>query len=134
MKKMIGLLALAASMSSVAAFASPSALQCKENGTGPDNGYSVYISKNGSRATVEEVTIAGVKTIATLQCVNTGAHPSAPDMPYTVLSCWEPNIRDGGYSVQVKQGGFAGLTTATLSEVTLAGANEIAELSCQAAQ
>ena len=130
MKKMF----LVFSLISGSAFAGQSALQCKEVGTGPDNGYSVYVSKNRKRSIVEEVTLAGAKTLATLNCAKTNEQPSHPDAIYTVLTCSEPNIRDGGYSLQVKQGGFAGLTTATLSEITIAGANPIAELACQAVE
>ena len=128
MKKII----LVISLVSSAAFAGQSALHCKQVGTAIDDGYSVYVAKKSKIALVEEVTIAGPKTLATLQCVKTKVTPSHPDEIYTFLACSEPLIRDGGFSLQVKQGGIAGLTVATLSKITIVGPEQVAELSCEA--
>lgn len=129
MKKMICLLGLLASVSS----ASAAGISCKENGASIDNGYRVYFSNNVSLAVLQQETIAGPRTLATLECFRTDAHPSAPDMAYTTLVCSEPNLRDAGYSLQVNQGGFAGLTTVTLGQITFTGATQIAELVCSSA-
>lgn len=111
------------------------ALKCDDNNGGPDNGYTIYISKMRNRADVQEITIAGAHTIATLSCSKPD-HTSAagPDQITQILACSEPNIRDGGYSVSIETGGLAGLTTAHLSEVTIAGSNSIAQFICKPAQ
>ena len=106
------------------------AMNCKENGTGIDNGYNVYVSKDGKRAVVEEISIAGPKTLATLVCARSNVKAPCCDQEYVSLSCYEPNLKDIGYSFVVKQGGFAGLTTGTLSEISLVGSKQVAATTC----
>lgn len=112
------------------AYAGMPAFQCKEVDTGPDNGYKVTVSKSEKHALVETVTIAGTETLAKLSCVKKMGRPSHPDAITTILSCREPNLVDGGYALEVKQGGVAGLTSATLSKVTFAGTEAVAEMYC----
>ena len=73
---------------------------------------------------------AGETVVADLGCISTGNKPTYPDASVKVLACSESTLRDAGYSVAVNQGGFAGMTTATLSQESLGGAKVVAEMTC----
>ncbi len=118
-------------MVGIGSVANASALRCKEVDAGPDNGYQVSISTDGGRASVDEVTIAGVQQLATLQCVASKQKaPPCCDRTYVLLTCSEPQVRDGGYSAVVTAGGLAGRMFLSLSKVTIAGSTQIANLLC----
>lgn len=128
MKKALLMLSLIASVSAFA----DSSLQCKDVNAGSDNGYIVTLSADSAQ--ISEETIAGPKPVATLKCVSVDGKPSHPDAYYPVLRCFEPNKADAGYSFNVKAGGFAGLTTGTLSKENFAGATAIAQFDCKNSQ
>jgi hypothetical protein len=117
MKKIL-FVALTALVSSPAfAFAPPTG--CHD---GRDHGYTVEF-RNGM-AEVSLTTFADTKVIANLTCrrVNSDA---------VVLSCYEPNLRDAGYSLVMRAPKEMGVYPATLKEVTFAGSEPVAELECR---
>lgn len=104
--------------------------QCRENGAGPDNGYIVSVSSNGGEATIQQETIAGPQTLATLTCVKPRGNSRRTGSLAVILTCSEPQIRDGGYSLVITQGGVTGLTNATVYQETIMGAKTLAQLLC----
>lgn len=106
-------------------------LVCQDLKGGPDHGYSLIFSKDLKTATVGKITIAGVVDRVQVNCMkNKIQNPAHPDALVTLAVCRQPNIVDAGYNVVVKTGGFAGITTAALSESTFFGANRITQFIC----
>jgi hypothetical protein len=107
-------------------------LECKSLDQGPDSGYTATISANGAKALVMQETIAGPRNIAALKCEKPAVGGTRnPDEESVILVCGEPILRDDGYSLVIKNGGYSGATLATLSEVTFAGNQVIATLLCK---
>lgn len=126
MKALI-LTAVAALISS-AAFSAP--LRCVTVPRESDSGYVMTFSPRMDKVLVEEVTISGTHKVASLVCsAEQSKGPRHPDQLFTT-TCYEPYIRDGGYSAVLRVGGFAGLNDVTLSEVTFMGSKEISHLRC----
>jgi hypothetical protein len=109
-------------------------LNCREVGTGPDNGYRINITADRKTAEVSTVAISGTTVLATLQCHIIRSQLEYPDQILTTLTCFDAQTPDNGYSVLIREGGIAGLTTASLSKVEFTGAEEIATLNCRAAE
>jgi len=105
------------------------------NSTGqhsPDDGYSVIVSRDLKRAEVSMNSIAGPQRLAVLNCSQDASrHSVGNDVESLFLVCSEPQLRDAGYSVNLSEGGFAGLVTGRLYEVTFAGSKPVANLICQ---
>jgi len=130
--KNVKLLAISSvlSLMSLNAFAQESV--CRDNNAGMDNGYTVTISADASSALVQETSIAGIQTVAELKCFEPATEQVRfPDMPTLVLSCFEPQLRDAGYSVAIVAGGLANLKSMTLSSTSLAGSKVIAKGICR---
>jgi hypothetical protein len=95
-------------------------------------GFSVHFSANLSSAQVTQETSRGPKVLANLACTQpTETRPSRPGQDRILAACFEPLIRDAGYSVILRVENGNGSTTSTLSQVTFAGSHPIAELVCQ---
>lgn len=110
-------------------------LQCKENGTGPDNGYQIIISANQDKATVEEQTIAGPRVLQEMPCLRvTPQKPECCDRETLILTCFDRNAGEVNFQIQVITGGLAQRTRAELlvmSDVgTHNGTEKVADLSC----
>lgn len=115
----------------LSAAAAQAELRCQDINGGPDHGYAVLINKKVTKAKISETTIAGPRVLANLRCELTKERAQYPDQIITFAHCSEPELRDAGYSLVIKTGGFAGLTTAELSQITLAGAEPITSLICR---
>jgi hypothetical protein len=128
MKKLVSLIVFAVAMP---IFAESNGIVCRDMRVIADGGYIVKVSKDISRATVFENTIAGPQRLADLTCRRLPAMPPrGADIPVAWLQCTVPNLADAGYEVVVSSGGFAGLTTATLDIITRAGTERLAKLIC----
>ncbi|MGZ3694708.1 MAG: hypothetical protein ACXWQO_11035 [Bdellovibrionota bacterium] len=108
------------------AFANPTS--CREN---VDHGYSVNFSRGFTMAQVLQTTIADTKVVANLKCGPAEVLQTRRDGIVVVASCYEPELRDAGYSLTVKQNRRNGATMATLYEVSFVGSKPIAEMGCQ---
>lgn len=106
-------------------------LSCKDVNAGPDHGYYMTVSRQSGAANVSSMTIAGLQTLTVLTCSFSNQQPSYPDQMLVIASCSEPQLVDAGYSVVIQHGGIAGVTMATLSQVSIAGAVTVARLMCQ---
>lgn len=105
-------------------------LSCREIGSGPDNGYRIQVSANLDKALIEVTTIAGTHTIANLDCSRSQEQP-LPENEHVIIDCYEPSIRDAGYSLVIFSGGATHQILGELFAVNFAGDKKIAELSCQ---
>lgn len=127
MKNLI--LSAAIALSSTAAFAS--SLRCVTVPTAPDSGYVMTFSPRMDKVLVEQITIAGARKVASLVCSSQQQKgPRHPDQMFTT-NCYEPYIRDGGYSAVLRMGGIAGFHDVVLSEVTIMGSKDISHLQCK---
>jgi len=105
-------------------------LTCQDVQGGPDHGYAVTIDSQTKKATVESITIAGSNVVATLACHFPKAKIQGPDQWVSLASCYEENLADAGYSLEVKTGGIAGITMATLRAVSFFGSKPVASFAC----
>jgi hypothetical protein len=97
-----------------------------------DAGYHVAVSPDHKTATLTESTFIGSNLLAELECFRVASsEPTMPDQMSVVLTCVEPSLRDAGYSVDISQGGIAGLTTATISSISFVGSKFEAEVPCR---
>jgi hypothetical protein len=119
-------LVLAALLPSVAS-AEPS-FWCKETDAGIDHGYYVNFSSPIRYATVSTQSIAGPQKLAELNCSYLASTPEDHGSNQPYLSCSEPNKRDAGYSLLLSS--ELGKITATVYQVTIAGSQAIAHLTC----
>lgn len=97
-----------------------SSINCSER---VDHGYSVSVSPDLSTAEVTMTTIFDAKVVANLVC-------DSQRNGDIILSCSESNIADAGYSLVLTENGWTGTIEATLSEITFAGSNPIAQMAC----
>ena len=68
--------------------------------------------------------MAGTKRLATLKCrPSVGLTSFEPAQIHSTLTCSQPELRDAGYIVNIKTGGYAGATAAELSEESITGSN-----------
>lgn len=124
-------LVLTALVLSLGSIASAKNMTCSDTQVVPDRSYSVSFSRNLSRAKVTASTFAGPKVIANLECTRTEEQAPNPDGTYVVVTCFEPNMADAGYSLRVTQGGFAGLTQAELFAVSFRGEESVTTFICR---
>lgn len=104
---------------------------CMDFNAGADAGWRVEISKDKNSAQVFEMTFAGAELKTTL--IGHGPEdnePAHPNIPVTIHYS-EPYLRDAGYSLTFQQGGFVGIGTANLYEVTFFGSNLLTTLVCR---
>ena len=128
MKNLI--LSAAIVLSSTAAMAA-APMRCVSVPATPDAGYVMTFSPRMDKVLVEEITIAGARKVASLVCsAQQSKRQSHPDQMFTT-NCYEPYIRDGGYSAVLRIGGIAGFRDVVLSEVTIMGSKEVAHLKCK---
>lgn len=118
MKFLIAAMLSAAPVSALANFS------CKESS---GQGYAAGFNATLTEATVLQVSGRQPKVLARLRCSR--VRPLGLSSGQVVLSCYEPRIRDGGYSLRVQGQGQA--ATATLFAITIAGARKLAELGCR---
>lgn len=112
--------------------AQASVLTCRDTHGGPDHGMSVSLNTQTAEAAVSTMTIAGPRHLTTLEChFPEDQAPPMPDQIVPLASCYEKEMVDAGYSLSVNTGGIAGLTTATLYEVSFVGSKPVAKLICQ---
>ncbi len=96
-----------------------------------DAGYKVVVSPDHKSAKLTESTFVGSNLLAELQCYPVeSAEPTTPDQLSVVLTCVEPDLRDAGYAIDISQGGIGGLTTATISSISIIGSKFEAEVPC----
>jgi hypothetical protein len=104
------------------------AFWCKENNAGIDHGIYVNFSSPIRYATVSTQSIAGPQKLAELNCSYLASTPEDHGSNRPYLACSEPNKRDAGYSVMLTAEG--GKITGTVYEVTIAGSQPVADLTC----
>lgn len=126
MKLVIITLATLASLTAQA-----SVITCRDTKAGPDHGMSVVIDDQTQEAEVGYMTIAGPRHLTTLECQFPEGQPAHADQIVPLANCYEKEIVDAGYSLRVNTGGIAGLTTATLYEVSFVGSKPVANFVCQ---
>ena len=119
-------LVLAALLPSLAS-AEP-AFWCKENDSGIDHGIYVTFSNPIRYATVSTQSIAGPQKLAELNCSYLASSPEDHGSNRPYLACSEPSKRDAGYSLMLSA--ELGKITATVYQVTIAGSQAIANLTC----
>jgi hypothetical protein len=74
---------------------------------------------------------AGSKVGVELFCnLEDSGTPPNYDQETVLRNCFQPNIADAGFLVQVRQGGFTGLMTARVSEQTFIGPKFLTNLIC----
>jgi hypothetical protein len=97
------------------------------------NGYRVEVwTKPGGTALTEARVFLGTE-LADLLRTSRAVEAEAPvgaDIPRTFAAFKNIGIADGGFSVSLSQGGFAGLTQASLSELTFFGTTDHGTLIC----
>ncbi len=126
--KQVFFIALMSFVATGSVFANP--LICTENTN--RLGYRIHFSAAMNSAVVAKYTRIGPKVVANLTCMRSPAPPSAmPSQDYVLVTCFEPNLRDAGYSVVVRANSGNGSVKAILSEVSFVGSRPIAELACQ---
>ena len=96
------------------------AMDCREN---VDHGYSVSISPDLSTAEVTMTTIVDSKVVANLVC-------DSDRVDNIILTCFESSNADAGYALVVTENELTGALGGTLSEITFAGSNPIAQMAC----
>lgn len=69
--------------------------------------------------------------VVTMNCQSVKPQPRGGDIPYVTWQCATEPTPDYGYSVIVEEGGFTGLPMARVSEMTIMGEREVAQLVCQ---
>jgi hypothetical protein len=109
-------------------------LQCKDAEPSPDHGFQITVAADNKSATVGEETIAGLKNLATLNCVQ--PPPSTQpccDHVVVTLVCADGRTKDDGYRIEISTGDHGAGTTAQLFQITFAGKTEVATLTCSSA-
>ena len=104
---------------------------CVDTNSGPDHGYQVAFDSTLTAARVSMQSIAGPQALAQLKCQVSRKRAPGADQTYVIAQCFEPQLRDAGYSVVISGGGFTGMVTAQLSEISIAGATPVASLFCR---
>ncbi len=93
--------------------------------------FSVSISATRNEALVVQSENGKTETVGRLACQATNERLTHPDQIITTLSCYEPFLRDAGYSLILRQGGIANISQMRLSEVSFIGSKVIASLYCK---
>ncbi len=129
MKTVLFALALATAMTAQA----DEVFVCRDVKAGPDHGLSLTVSVAEKKGTLSQMTIMGPRPVqfGELNC----EFPPAPDQVHpdqivTLATCETPAIPDAGYSVIIRGGGFTGITTAKVSEISILGSTEISRMTC----
>jgi hypothetical protein len=125
------LLTLLAALASLPAMAQSNGYSCASGRNTPEQGFSVEVTRDGSRADVSKQSLAGPLRIAALNCrpvINNG--PKGNDLMTAFLSCTDSKP-DAGYSLVLSEGGFVGRVIGVLSRGTAVGAMPLANLNCK---
>jgi hypothetical protein len=99
------------------------------------NTFQATFSKNLKAVELVNLESGQEELVTTLNC-SKAAKPKEtfPDQLIVVATCSEPHIADAGYSAVLQSGGFAGMTTLKLGEVSFFGTTVIESLICHEEQ
>lgn len=71
-----------------------------------------------------------MKLLTELPCFRKAPEKRAPDKVVPVIECYDPMTVDSGYRITQTTPDFAGVTWATVSQISIAGAQELAKVPC----
>jgi hypothetical protein len=115
MKKLIFTALLLSSSTSLA-------FTCRDDNGGPDHGTNAIFSEDMKSATIEEMTIAGPRAVATLNCKK---YPRTSKM----IKCTSPKNDEKKFILTINNT-QKGKSKATFSEVTKSGNNQLTTMTC----
>lgn len=88
----------------------------------------------GAVARLREVTFRRFgrkrRELAVLPCKDVSGAAGNPDETSVALECQDPNVVDAGYRVRITHPGFTGLRSAVVSQKSMLGEVDLAELVC----
>jgi hypothetical protein len=106
-------------------------LLCLQKNAGMDEGYRAIVTQNNQQATIQQISVAGAKTLSTLTCNDPSSDQPSCQKPDCFLICSEPMARDVGYLLYLHQNSGSGQVSMALSSVSYLGTTDLAFGPCQ---
>ena len=96
--------------------------------------FTVYSQKPWGQkisVTLQKKTGKSHELVAELPCFRKAPEKRAPDKVVSEVECYDPMEVDTGFRVTQTTPDFAGVTWATVSQISIAGAQEVAKIPCK---